>query len=132
MKNWILVLTVAIGLAGCGKHDSQERAKEPAGEAKPSPGTAQGEELPATPVARPDAGRPERTVTPEELGTARGAKETGTAKPGPGAEPKPDVDLGGEPADACVTDCVRRNQMRAVGPEQIESDCRAECAKKGK
>jgi hypothetical protein len=29
--------------------------------------------------------------------------------------------------DACVTDCVRRNQMRATSPEQIERDCRAEC-----
>jgi hypothetical protein len=28
---------------------------------------------------------------------------------------------------ACVEHCVRANQMRAVGPDEIESDCRAIC-----
>jgi hypothetical protein len=32
-----------------------------------------------------------------------------------------------QPADACVAECVRQNQMRATSPEQIERDCRAEC-----
>lgn len=35
------------------------------------------------------------------------------------------------PADAavdpCVAACVKKNQMRATSPEQIERDCRAEC-----
>jgi hypothetical protein len=29
--------------------------------------------------------------------------------------------------DACVAECVKKNQMRATSPEQIERDCRAEC-----
>lgn len=29
--------------------------------------------------------------------------------------------------DACVAACVKKNQMRATSPEQIERDCRAEC-----
>lgn len=33
------------------------------------------------------------------------------------------------PADGCVVACVARNQMKAVGVEQIEADCRAECAR---
>jgi hypothetical protein len=30
--------------------------------------------------------------------------------------------------DTCQAECVQRNQMRAVAPEQIEADCAAECA----
>lgn len=30
--------------------------------------------------------------------------------------------------DACVKACVQKNQMRAVAADQIERDCRAECA----
>ena len=30
--------------------------------------------------------------------------------------------------DPCVADCVARNQMKATSPEQIERECRAECA----
>ena len=37
--------------------------------------------------------------------------------------PPPAVDAG----DACVTECVKKNQMRATSPEQIERDCRSEC-----
>jgi hypothetical protein len=33
------------------------------------------------------------------------------------------------PADGCVVACVARNQMKAVGVEQIEAECRAECAR---
>jgi hypothetical protein len=33
------------------------------------------------------------------------------------------------PGPDCVAECVTRNQMRAVGHELIESDCRAECAR---
>lgn len=31
------------------------------------------------------------------------------------------------PFDQCVRECVHQNQMRAVGPEAIEADCRREC-----
>lgn len=34
-------------------------------------------------------------------------------------------------ADKCVDDCVQRNQMRAVGPEQIAADCRRQCEADG-
>jgi hypothetical protein len=30
-------------------------------------------------------------------------------------------------APLCVAGCVKRDQMRAVGPEVIAADCRAEC-----
>lgn len=33
------------------------------------------------------------------------------------------------PVDGCVVACVARNQMKAVGVQQIEADCRAECAR---
>ncbi len=41
------------------------------------------------------------------------------------------VDLSGKTADDddCVAKCVRANQMRAVGADQIERDCKAECKK---
>jgi hypothetical protein len=31
------------------------------------------------------------------------------------------------PATDCVADCVAKNQMRAVSPEQIEADCKQSC-----
>lgn len=34
-------------------------------------------------------------------------------------------DAGGDP---CVAACIRQNQMRAVSAEQIEADCKKECA----
>lgn len=40
--------------------------------------------------------------------------------------------VGGEDApaeDDCVAKCVQRNQMKAVGADQIERDCEAECKK---
>jgi hypothetical protein len=41
------------------------------------------------------------------------------------------VDLTGktDDKDDCVAKCVRTNQMRAVGADQIERDCKAECKK---
>lgn len=30
-------------------------------------------------------------------------------------------------SDDCVAKCVQRNQMKAVGADQIERDCEAEC-----
>ncbi len=33
-----------------------------------------------------------------------------------------------EPDPKCVEDCVARNQAKAVGAEQIEADCKAECS----
>jgi len=30
--------------------------------------------------------------------------------------------------DPCVADCVAKNQMRATSPEQIELECREQCA----
>lgn len=55
--------------------------------------------------------------------------------PDPGAadsvEPAPIAPAEGpaDPAEneACVEQCVQRNQMRAVAHEQIERDCVAEC-----
>jgi hypothetical protein len=32
------------------------------------------------------------------------------------------------PADDCIAKCLQNNQMRAVGPEQIEADCKRACA----
>jgi hypothetical protein len=29
---------------------------------------------------------------------------------------------------ACVAECVQQSQMKAVSPEQIEADCRRDCA----
>lgn len=42
------------------------------------------------------------------------------------------VDLSGDSdeGDDCVAKCVRANQMRAVGADQIDRDCKAECKKK--
>jgi hypothetical protein len=42
-----------------------------------------------------------------------------------GAVSRPAPDAG---PDACVQACVKSNQMRAVSIEQIEADCRAQCA----
>lgn len=59
------------------------------------------------------------------------------AKPDP--EPKPDDKKADKPADRpndettaglkkdCVAACIKRSQMRAVGPDQIEADCRKSC-----
>ncbi len=38
----------------------------------------------------------------------------------------PAADAGPDP---CVTACIADNQMRATSPEQIEADCRRDCAK---
>lgn len=35
------------------------------------------------------------------------------------------------PAADCVRDCIARNQMRAVGAEVIEADCKRDCAEQG-
>lgn len=65
----------------------------------------------APPAAEPAAAEP--APTPVE-------PEAPAAEPeAPAAEPAAD--------DDCVTACVARNQMRAVAPEQIEADCKAEC-----
>jgi hypothetical protein len=39
--------------------------------------------------------------------------------------PAPDDE---DPQATCVTDCISRNQMRAVSAQQIEDDCRDDCA----
>lgn len=36
---------------------------------------------------------------------------------------------GAKAFNQCVMGCVRQNQMRAVGPDVIEADCRKECGK---
>jgi len=66
----------------------------------------------------PASSRPAPTAPgPGELAPTPVAPERPAAASGP-------VDAGAD----CVADCVRRNQMRAVGVEVIEEDCRQECA----
>ena len=129
MTNWILVLMVAIGMTGCGKRDGRKPAADRPGAPAAAGAAAQGGELPATPVARPvpdQAGQPDSPDQPDNAGT-----EGTAARDALPADARVEPEQDRQPAAACVTDCVRRNQMRAVGPEQIESDCRAECAEKG-
>jgi hypothetical protein len=64
------------------------------------------------------------------LALAACAKESRTAPPpehrapdAPAAATVPDAG-----ASACVAECVRASQMEAVSPEQIEADCRRDCA----
>lgn len=70
--------------------------------------------------------------------------EAKPAEPSGGEAGKADEEGGGEAAameaaqalggddetEACVKDCVQRNQMRAVSAEQIEQDCRTQCTAK--
>ncbi len=50
------------------------------------------------------------------------------AKPAEPAKPADPAKPAAEP-DPCVAECLRSNQARAVGWEQIKRDCQAECSK---
>ena len=54
---------------------------------------------------------------------------SGSAAPGLGGSASGATD-DGDGVD-CVAECVLANQMKAVGPAQIEADCRTECAGNG-
>jgi hypothetical protein len=64
----------------------------------------------AAPEATPPAG-------PAEEEPATPVEEEPTGEP-----PAP------EAADHCVAECIESRQMQATSREQIEADCRAECA----
>ena len=54
--------------------------------------------------------------------TAKPAPKETEAPPAPAETAKPAPTF-----NECVAACVRNNQMRAVGPDVIEADCRKEC-----
>lgn len=66
-------------------------------------------------------------ATPAEPAPANTAPAGDTTVDGPGPVHTP-PDGGAVDYQACVDECVRRNQMQAVGPEKIRSDCEASCA----
>jgi hypothetical protein len=107
MRRWLLIALLA---AACGKSGDKPNDKPtPASDKSTPPPTDEGE-LEPTPV------EPEPKPDPP--------------KPDP---PKPDPKRGPAPlpsADACVKDCVQRNQMKATSPENIEADCKSECSQK--
>jgi hypothetical protein len=75
-------------------------------------------EVPETSAGETSAGDTTEAANNAET-TAPAEKETATTAP---AEDSAD----GE-SDDCVAKCVQRNQMKAVGADQIERDCEAEC-----
>jgi hypothetical protein len=87
---------------------------------------------PAAPAAEPAAPAAPANA-PAQPGAAPGEPAVPAAPPAVPARPAPRaVDNAPAPDEdvqqSCVADCVARNQMRAVSPEQIERDCRDECA----
>ena len=68
---------------------------------------------PSTAVAPPATpAPPTATASANDLPAAPPASAESAEKPAP---------------EACVKECVARNQMRAEAAEKIEADCRAEC-----
>lgn len=141
---WQTLAALAVAIA-CGAG----WACKGAGDQRPNPTSAEAE--PASGGGQPTASeRPTQVPTDPQTTLGPGAQPNAIlppAAPGPnGAAPVPGADggrgpeVGGSPGDApaevaepaadsdCFATCVRDNQMRAVAPEQIEADCRAECS----
>lgn len=124
----LLLVLAAVALfapAGCSKDkDKGDTATDKAAPGGKTGGTAatpaddpNSKPAPASDRAKPSGTRP-------TLSTAGGAKANKPAADVKAGEPVSDGD------DDCVNKCVQENQMRAVGPEVIESDCKKQCAAK--
>lgn len=121
-----LFTVMVLALCACSRGDVDQAAPVPdeapvAGDTGEEP--AEGETLePRSTVggipARPEPQRPAPTGAGDQAAEPPMARKSADA----GAALAPAVDSG------CVTDCVAREQMRAVSPEVIEADCRRECA----
>jgi hypothetical protein len=136
MKLCVVIVCAAL-LCACSPKGDDSPAAEPVEGEVPTTGgdpePVEGE-IPTTggdPEPASDVGRmPEPAAPP--AASDRPAQGTPTAgdPPSPPAVAATDAGPAVAPAvdDACVSDCVARNQMRAVAAEVIEADCRRDCS----
>ena len=82
---------------------------------------------------QPPTETPEASNMNEEKTSETTAKEDAKAETAPEEKGAPELDAkpeaGGDQSafDDCVAKCLQRNQMRAVGADQLQRDCEAEC-----
>ena len=72
-----------------------------------------------------------RTGTPSETESASvSPPESEVVAPEDGADAAPEEPTGPSPEEieACMAECLVQNQMRSVGYELIEADCRTSCS----
>lgn len=75
-----------------------------------------------------DKARPAAEPPPAPPPASSGGDEVPDDRPtGPGPV-GPGPDGGIHEVEACVKDCVRRNQTQAIPIERIEANCQGECA----
>ncbi len=98
------LLMLAFTLAGCGAPTTQDVAD-------PAPAEKAPAQTKPVEKAAVEKDTPAKTAPMGKLADEKAALEKASA-------------------DACVTECTRANQMRAVDPASIVSDCRKSCADK--
>lgn len=130
----IFIAALTLVASACNKDESKTSAKPAEAASAVNPDVPPPADTEATPVAHDTAAKPSPGAPGEQAGDERrpsGGEQAGQAEGKKPEGKKPaEPELGGsEDGGACVADCVRRNQMRAVGPDQIERDCKAECDK---
>ena len=141
----IVIAVMSLSIAGCkgnepsagsksgskGASDKKSDNSTRSGAAVPTPSTPG--DVGPTPPSPSVSGDSKSTESKPTLSSSGGPKPKNTAPTTDPVLESPDdheADEADEADEACLTECVQRNQMRAVGPEVIDEDCRAECAKK--